>query len=436
MKMKWHDILRLAVLNLWRRWARAVLTVTGVVIGTACIVLMVSIGLTNLKQFNAQFLDNASLTTITVNNYNFGDGSANTLKLNDELIEAFKTLPGVKGVTPQLSMQCYMTAGKYENQWMTLYAVDTAVLSDIFQLADGQLIDPQSDTPQILAGRWSLVEFREPNASWDTMEYDEDGNPIPPDIDWFHTPMRLYLGPKGGAGEGVPSSRRYEAYIVGVLKEGNDFSYNSYIDLKVAKRILSENRKLANALGIDSGTYTTAYIFAESVDDVAGILETVKGLGVECSRPPKRIDSVMEEQNRQQGQLSAIGMISLLISAIGIANTMMTSILERRKEIGVLKVVGVSIARIRMLFLTESALIGLAGGIAGVLISYGVGMAIGSGSEGATFLGMYFDAGMKLEIPFWLALSAIGMSVVVGVLSGIYPAWRATKISPLEAMRA
>lgn len=144
---------------------------------------------------------------------------------------------------------------------------------------------------------------------------------------------------------------------------------------------------------------------------------------------------MQQEQNRQQGQLFAIGLISLFVSAIGIANTMYASILERRRDIGIMKVVGMKISKIRQLFLVESSLIGFLGGALGLAVSYVIVLVINTGSEQTSFLGMYFSEGMKIQIPAWVALGAIGIAVFVGVLSGIYPARKAMKMSPLEAMR-
>jgi ABC-type antimicrobial peptide transport system permease subunit len=145
---------------------------------------------------------------------------------------------------------------------------------------------------------------------------------------------------------------------------------------------------------------------------------------------------MQQEQGRQQSQLIAIGLISLLVSAIGIANTMLASILERSREIGVMKVVGLGIGKINLMFLVESALIGLAGGMIGLGISYVLGALTNLGGSEMNLLGMHFQNGVKLVIPWWLALGAAGISCAVGVVSGIYPARKATKMSPLEAIRS
>lgn len=159
-------------------------------------------------------------------------------------------------------------------------------------------------------------------------------------------------------------------------------------------------------------------------------------MGFQTSSEAEYITQMQEEQNRQQGQLFAIGLISLFVSAIGIANTMYASILERRRDIGIMKVVGMKIKKIRQLFLMESSIIGLIRRLIGLGVSYIDVLTINTGSEQTSYLGMYFSQGMKIEIPAWVAIGVIGIAVAVGILSGIYPARKATKMSPLEAMRS
>ncbi len=114
---------------------------------------------------------------------------------------------------------------------------------------------------------------------------------------------------------------------------------------------------------------------------------------------------------------------------------MYANILERRCDIGVMKVLGMKIRWIRNLFVLEAALIGLLGGLAGIGISYFVVLVINTGTSETSFLGMYFSEGMEVSIPMWLSVAAIFIAVSVGILSGIYPAYKATKMSVLEAMR-
>ena len=127
--------------------------------------------------------------------------------------------------------------------------------------------------------------------------------------------------------------------------------------------------------------------------------------------------------------LGGIGAVSLIVAAIGITNTMMMSIYERTKEIGVMKVIGCDMRDIRSLFLLEAGFIGLIGGLAGIAFSFLISLVINR-----------IVAGMGMEmtlsyIPAWLAASSVVFAVFVGMASGFFPALRAMRLSPLAAIR-
>ena len=133
--------------------------------------------------------------------------------------------------------------------------------------------------------------------------------------------------------------------------------------------------------------------------------------------------------------LGGIGAVSLLVSAIGIANTMIMSIYERTKEIGVMKVLGCVVTDIRKLFLFESSIIGLLGGAVGLGLSYGISYLL---NEYAPEIGeaLGISSGYDISIiPIWLAVAALAFSMLIGIVSGLYPARKATKIRAIEAMR-
>ena len=131
--------------------------------------------------------------------------------------------------------------------------------------------------------------------------------------------------------------------------------------------------------------------------------------------------------------LGGIGSVAFIVSAIGIINTMLMSIYERQKEIGVMKVIGASINDIRSMFLIESGFIGFFGGIIGLLISLGVGKIINNLLAGG---GMFGTGGDIIAISPGLAIVGVGFSSLVGVLAGYIPARRATKLSAIEALRS
>ena len=144
----------------------------------------------------------------------------------------------------------------------------------------------------------------------------------------------------------------------------------------------------------------------------------------------------MEEQSKtRQMALGAIGIVSFIVAAIGIANTMMMSIYERTKEIGVMKVIGAKISDIKHMFLMESLLIGLFGGLLGALLSFTISLIMNlSGEKIAMMMGMDPTSTVSIMTPSLLG-AGILFSVVVGLLSGYFPAKKATKLSALSAIR-
>ncbi len=145
-------------------------------------------------------------------------------------------------------------------------------------------------------------------------------------------------------------------------------------------------------------------------------------------------ESMKKQSNTIQMVLGGIGAISLLIAALGITNTMVMSIYERTREIGVMKVLGCRMNNIRQLFLFEAAVIGLIGGVIGILLSYIASFVLNSVGTSILSPGNP-DAGPVSVIPPWLAAAAIMFSMFIGIVSGFYPARRAMKLSALEAIK-
>ena len=138
-----------------------------------------------------------------------------------------------------------------------------------------------------------------------------------------------------------------------------------------------------------------------------------------------------------QAILGGIGGITLFVAAIGITNTMVMSIYERTREIGIIKVIGASFGDVRALFLTEASLIGLMGGILGLGLSYlasGIINKLASGYMQSGMMGGAPSANISI-IPVWLAAFAVCFAIMIGLCSGLYPANRAIKLSPIVAIR-
>jgi putative ABC transport system permease protein len=132
--------------------------------------------------------------------------------------------------------------------------------------------------------------------------------------------------------------------------------------------------------------------------------------------------------------LGIFGSLALAVAFLAIVNTLVMAVLERRREIGIMKALGASDADVKKLFFAEAATLGLTGGTLGVALGWVIGRAINFGSN-LYLHRMKMPAENLWTVPLWLVAGAIGFAVVVSVLAGIYPAARAARLDPVQALR-
>lgn len=185
----------------------------------------------------------------------------------------------------------------------------------------------------------------------------------------------------------------------------------------------STNPALANA-------YDLVWVKAEKVSDVQRISNLIKQAGFDTYSQNDMLETVKKQARQLQGVLGALGLVSLLISGIGVANTMMMSINERTREVGILKVLGTEFSDIARMFLTEAFLVGLIGGVAGLLVSFLLKQLIPKVLASL--------AGMEIRCAFtwWLILGSVLFAGVVALIAAWIPAKKAMNISPNEAIRS
>ena len=475
--MKFRDMIAMAVGSLFKRKVRTFLTVAGVVIGTCAIVVMLSLGFGLRQSMENALKQMGDLTVITIYNGNGGSSSesesGSQSALDDRALKKISEIPNVTAVTPiyylSPSVENVTCRKKYQFQGM-IYGVAMDSLKEFgYQAADGSLPKKDSAVEEILFGSDSAYDFIDTKKKHNrriNRRPDKKGNLPKAYVDLMEDKFFLAVNTRSDSEQdtkgidiaetdsGTASASKQKAVqlsVAGVLAE--DYSKNPqpsdciFMDISYAKKLQEKYNKL-NKIKEDSKSqgYDTACVKVSSIDKVSEAQESIKSMGFEVYSMETQRSAEEKQIRTVQMILGGLGAISLLVAALGITNTMIMSIYERTREIGIMKVLGCVVRNIRTMFLIEAGAIGFLGGVAGTGISYGFSVLINHiaaqhmGSAGAEAAVEAGEAAAQTAIqisiiPPWLAVGAVLFATAVGLLSGLYPANRAVKISALTAIK-
>ena len=180
--------------------------------------------------------------------------------------------------------------------------------------------------------------------------------------------------------------------------------------------------------------YNGANIEAKNLSDVSKLQKSIEDLGYMTTSNQSKAEAINKNFEDITLTLSILGIIVLLVSAIGIVNTMIMVVSERTKSIGVMKSVGASNSQIRLMFIVQSGVIGFVGGVIGSIISIGLFRIISAVvKESIEKQGQ--SVNIISNIPWWLILATIVFSIIISMIAGVYPASKAAKLDPIEALR-
>lgn len=444
--MKISDLLKLSLDNLKRRKGRTFLTVLGVVIGTCSIVMMVSIGVALDKSYDDMMQGMGDLTLIEV--YNWSSSGSETQPLTDKVIEGFSTIPGVRVATPlytpsQLSMQCASGTNDKYKAYADIIGLNEQALADYgYELKEGRFPTASDKEYTVIVGENFAYNFTNQRKQYPHNKVqptpDENGVIPKPFVDVLNDDIRLQGYTWDESSEKLRIEK--EIKVVGVLKgdtsKGYETMYGMIMNLEDLIKLEKEYMKANDIKDPNRGkerSYNQAAVKVKNIEDVEAVTKRIEDQGYQTYS----MSSIRNEMKKQtqviQLILGGLGSISLLVSAIGIANTMTMAIYERTKEIGIMKVLGCELKDIKNMFLAEAAGIGFLGGIVGIVICYGLSALLNA--LGASLAGG-ITGGVKVSIiPVWLAAFGMGFSTFIGILSGYVPALRAVKITALSAIR-
>ena len=443
--MKTKDMLLLCLQNLMRRKSRTLLTVLGVVIGVAAIVVMISLGLGLSRSLTAQYESYGSLTQVTVQEPWNSSSDEEQKRLDDKLVAEIEAMDHVESVYPVMSLNALAKSGGYEGN-LQIQALPKKAFEDMNIDVGEERLPGQDEELTFFYGCQVLQNFSSKNGQ----DYWSTG--VLPDIDLMRDPiftifdMDAYYQSQGTQQEGTTPVAPPKKYLIPVcgVEASNEEGYSQYgwytycdIDMLIPelKRIF-KNKVIPGQPSTKTGKPYKEIFYNElrvNVDDMDHVLEIqnyLTDMGYEAYSNAEWLESEQKTMGYIQAVLGGIGAVSLLIAAIGITNTMMMSIYERTKEIGVMKVLGCDLRNIRSLFLMEAGFIGLIGGGIGLVLSYLISAVINRVVASAS----EYMQGISY-IPFWLAGLSLVFAVLVGMISGFFPARRAMRLSPLAAIR-
>jgi putative ABC transport system permease protein len=447
--MKPRDLTDLALRNLREAILRNVLTTLGVAVGVASLVAMLSLGV-GLQQLASRRLSQSGLfDTIFVTPKNSFRGVGRARRemepdkpprpLDEGARKEFEKLPNVIEVFPQIR---FFTEVRFNNKpYATVVAglPESSRNSGAFDGMQGNFFSSPtadeailqiefakdlSDKPASLLGQAITLRYAERQA-------------IPAAGDSSSAPSE--------ASEGfsvVPKELKLK--IIGVVETEPAAGYGGYgnarllmpLDTASTLRAAQVNdlRDIVRGSTANKVTFPSLSVRASSPSKVEALEASIKSMGfnafslLDASKSLRTFFSVFDLL------LGIFGSLALAVATLGIVNTLVMAILERRREIGVLKALGAADADVQQLFFVEAGVMGLFGGFLGVFFGWALGRAITFGTN--VYLKRQALNPIELSsVPWWLILAGIVFAVLVSLVAGLYPASRAAKLNPVDALR-
>jgi len=402
-----RDFFKISLNSLRRRKLRSWLTMIGIFIGIAAVVALITLG-QGLQAAVTGQIGALDVDSLTVQNAGTGfgpPGSSVVEKLTEHDLELIKRVKGVEYANPVLLRMVELRYNNRISYEMTRGAPEEPEFYERFyesqsiEAEAGRLLK-EGDRGKVLLG----------NNFADKTKFDK----------------KIEVG-KTIEIEGE------EFEVLGILKSSGSLMMNDAViifhdELKDILDIGDEIDLIAVRVENSDISEETAERIERAIRKDRGIKEGEEDFSVQT--PSQVLGAVSNILTAVNAVVVGIAMISLIVGGIGIANTMYTSVLERKKEIGTMKAIGARNSDVLMIFLMESGLLGLVGGIIGALLGAGIALGVAAGANSA-----FGSEIITISLSFPLIISVITFSFLIGVLSGAIPSYQASKLKPVDALR-
>ncbi len=430
-----YELTTLAVNNLTRNRSRLIMTLSGVIVGTTAV--MVLLALTFGLQRAAEQGVGAANTLTEVRIYAPGglyqpvEQARNLPVLDDKTVAALRQMAGIQAVVPIVSFigSAELQAGDLRS-YAPILGIDPTLLPSLNLTAAQGTLDVQPG--QVIFGGESVNYF----ADFDSTEYQ------PVSVDPFSQQIKLRT-------YSFQDNRQRDITLrpAAVLQSGAGI-YDGMLIMPLSDVLALNEWVTGQRINRRDLRYEQAIVRTTSREVTQEIAAALREEGYYVEDAGDFIRSLNDFFTTMRLLLGGIGGIALIVAAFGIANTMSMAILERTREIGVMKAIGARDSDVLTVFLIEAGLVGLLGGVIGVLLSFGLQNVINdalaqstsenTGGGGVMFLPFDLSrmGGQLLVIPPELPLFIIGLAIVVGLVAGLWPAVRAARLLPVVALRS
>ncbi|MFB6193400.1 MAG: ABC transporter permease [Candidatus Nanohaloarchaea archaeon] len=392
---------RLAVRNIRYRKKRSWLTIIGTLVGILAIVALISIGqgLQNSVQSQFQELGGDKVFISPGGNSISSRFTSSTAKLTEDDIAAVRSTRGVEEASGIISSTQQVSYGN-QRKFLTILGAPTGENAELIKETQGlELVEGRylKDTD-----RYSVV------VSESAVESAFEDEIV----------LRSSLGINGT-----------EYRVVGIV-EAAGRGASIYMQMEAARELMNKEDEYDQIVARISQGFSPKEVERNIRDRLRQLRNVEKGEEDFTTRTAADIiDSFTSQLALIRGFLVGLGAISLLVGGVGIMNTMYTSVTERTQEIGVMKAVGATDWQILRIFLIESGIIGLVGGVLGTAL--GLGISYAASGIISQQVGIQMQPGTSPELVF----GSLAFAFVVGTVSGFFPARKAAKMNPVEALR-
>jgi len=449
--MRIADYIEQACGNLWKKKLRTFLTTSGVVIGIGALVCMFAFGQGVQRNVTEQFnkLDLFNYINVYARG---GDrrrehshdpdeeggppvggtvADANAPRLDSRFLEEVQKIEGVEAAFPELRFPAQIRLGDKEQ--FALVQVLSAAICRPMPLRAGRCYEVNEPKGLIISE--SLLRRLSVNEPSEAI-----GRPIETatlTLDFSLATLWRMVTSRGD--QALPIARESHRFVITGVAERMPFGGmgDAYIQPEAAAGM----RKLSLTSIWDffqpasaTTNYPSITVKVRSPKDVAPVKKELESRGFRTWALVEQLDEMRIGFLIMDMVLIAVGMIGVTVASLGIVNTMVMSILERYREIGIMKAVGATDGDVQRIFLFESGAIGLLGGVFGLVLGWAVSAII---NEVVNAL-MSRQAAPRMEyfsFPWWLCLGAIAFSILVSLAAGIFPTRRAARVDPVVALR-